>query len=177
MSGNLNGLRGMIVRGVLAVVDAGRKLQGVQMRLTAGEVKSGMEHFEPYGFTSNPQAGAEGVVVFFGGDRSHGAVICLADRRFRLKGLEAGEVAIYTDEGDSIVFKRGRVVEVTTETYRVKAKRYEVDAPDGMEFKTATLDVSGSVKAGEDVTAGSTSLKGHRHDKVMQGEDVSGGPI
>lgn len=170
-------LRGMIARGVLMLVDAGRKLQSVQMRLTAGEVKSGLEHFEPYGFTSNPGPGAEGVVVFLGGDRSHGAVICLSDRRFRLTGLESGEVALYSDEGDSIVFKRGRVIEVTTDTYRVKTQKYEVEAPGGMRYTTPELRVSGSVAVDVDVTVGKISLNSHGHEKVRRGEEVSGGPV
>lgn len=173
----LDSLRGMIVRGVLKLVDSGRKMQSVQMGITAGEGKGGLEHFEPYGFTSNPAPGAEGVVVFLGGDRSHGAVICLADRRFRLAGLESGEVALYSDEGDSIVFKRGRVIEVTTETYRVKTQRYEVVAPGGVEYTTPDMNVSGGVAAGVDVTVGRISLKAHAHEKVQQGEDVSGGPV
>ncbi len=170
-------LRGMIARGVLMLVDAGRKLQSVQMRLTAGEVKGGLEHFEPYGFTSHPKAGAEGIVFFLGGDRSHGAVICLSDRRFRLKALEPGEVALYSDEGDSIVFKRGRVVEVTTETYRVNANRYEVIAPGGMQFTAPTLDVSGRVAVAEDLTVGNISFKVHGHKEVKRGDEVSGGPV
>lgn len=38
-------LRGMIARGVLMLVDAGRKLQSVQMRITASEVKGGARAF------------------------------------------------------------------------------------------------------------------------------------
>ncbi|MBC7213051.1 MAG: phage baseplate assembly protein, partial [Pseudomonas sp.] len=86
-------MRNFLARGVVALVDAGRKLQGLQMRLTADEVKDGMEHFEPYGFTSNPLPGAEALAAFLGGDRSHGVVVCVADRRFRLQALKSGEVA------------------------------------------------------------------------------------
>jgi phage baseplate assembly protein V len=65
------------------------KLQSLQMRLTAGEVNDDMEHFEPYGFTSNPLAGAEGVVTFLGGDRSHAIALVIADRRYRLQSLQS----------------------------------------------------------------------------------------
>ncbi|EGH25839.1 Phage baseplate assembly protein V, partial [Pseudomonas amygdali pv. mori str. 301020] len=88
---------------------------------TAGEVKDDMEHFEPYGFTSNPLAGAEGIAAFIGGDRSHGLLLVVADRRYRLKGLESGEVAIYTDEGDKIHLKRGKVIDIETDTLNIKA--------------------------------------------------------
>ena len=99
----MSSLKNILVRGTLSLVDGLKKLQELQVKLLAGEIKDGMEHFEPYGFTSNAQAGAEVLAGFFGGDRSHGVVICVADRRFRLQGLESGEVAMYTDEGDELV--------------------------------------------------------------------------
>ncbi|MDU8113514.1 phage baseplate assembly protein, partial [Pseudomonas syringae pv. actinidiae] len=83
-------LNRMLVRGTVVLAKASSKMQALQMRLTAGEVKDDMEHFEPYGFTSNPLAGAEGIAAFIGGDRSHGLLLVVADRRYRLKGLELG---------------------------------------------------------------------------------------
>lgn len=104
--------------------------QKVDVSLMAGETKSQMEYLEPYGFTSTAHAGAEGVALFLGGDRSHGIVINIADRRYRLKDLQTGEVALYTDEGDSVVLKRGKVIEVTTDTFIVNAKNKVVlDTP------------------------------------------------
>ncbi|WP_431477838.1 phage baseplate assembly protein domain-containing protein [Massilia eburnea] len=58
------------------------------------------------GFTSVPKPGAEGVVVFVGGNRDHGLVIAVEDRRFRLKGLASGEVAIYDDQGQKVHLTR-----------------------------------------------------------------------
>lgn len=55
----MSGFKNFLARGVLSLVNAGSKMQGLQMRLTADEVKDGMEHFEPYGLTSNPHPGAE----------------------------------------------------------------------------------------------------------------------
>jgi phage gp46-like protein len=99
----------LLARGTVVLANSASKLQSLQMRLTAGEVNDDMEHFEPYGFTSHPLAGAEGVVTFIGGDRSHAIALVIADRRYRLQSLASGEVAIYTDEGDKIHFKRGRI--------------------------------------------------------------------
>ena len=111
----------MLVRGTVVLARASSKMQALQMRLTAGEVRGDMEHFEPYGFTSNPLAGAEGIAAFIGGDRSHGLLLVVADRRYRLQGLESGEVAIYTDEGDKVHFKRGKVIDIETNTLNIKA--------------------------------------------------------
>lgn len=177
MSALGNALRNVVVRGVVAVVDAGRKLQAIQVRLTAGEVKGNVEHFEPYGWTSHPHPGAEAVVAFLGGDRSHGVVLCAADRRYRLVGLEAGEVAIYSDEGDSVVLKRGRVVEVTTETFRLNAKRCELNAPEGIVLNAELVSASGGIKAELDIVAGQTSVLGHRHKNVQPGSGTSGEPV
>ena len=84
----------IISRCTVALASAAGKLQSLQIRMLADEVKDNVEHLEPYGFTSCPHSGAEGVAVFPGGDRSHGVVVVIADRRFRLQGLKPGEVAI-----------------------------------------------------------------------------------
>lgn len=158
-----------LARGTLDLVNADRKMQAVQMRLLAGEVKTDMEHFELYGFTSNAHPGAEGVAVFFGGDRSHGVVLCIADRRFRLKGLEPGEVALYTDEGDFLHFKRGRVIEVKTQTLRVTAEESVV-------FDTPLITTTGEIRAAGDVLAGPVSLQGHLHPGVQRGDALTDPP-
>ncbi len=162
--------RNFLARGVVALVDAGRKLQGLQMRLTADEVKDGMEHFEPYGFTSNPLPGAEGLAAFLGGDRSHGVVVCVADRRFRLQALKSGEVAVYTDEGDCLHFKRGRVIEIQTLTLKVKADT-------AVEFDTPVIRTTGQIVSEGDQIAAGVSQVNHPHEGVAKGNQQSGMPV
>lgn len=165
----MSNLKNILARGTLSLVNAVSKMQGLQVRLLAGEVKDGMEHFEPYGFTSNAQGGAEVLAGFFGGDRSHGVVICVADRRFRLQGLQSGEVALYTDEGDKLHFKRGRVIEIETTTLKVKASA-------AVEFDTPEIRTTGKiVSAGDQIAAGISQLQ-HGHTQVMSGSAVSGPP-
>ncbi|WP_430624181.1 phage baseplate assembly protein V [Pseudomonas entomophila] len=163
-------MRNFLARGVVALVDAGRKLQGLQMRLTADEVKDGMEHFEPYGFTSNPLPGAEALAAFLGGDRSHGVVVCVADRRFRLQALKSGEVAIYTDEGDRLHFKRGRVIEIETLTLKVKADT-------AVEFDTPVIRTTGQIVSQGDQIAAGVSQVNHPHTGVTVGNQQSGKPV
>lgn len=163
-------MRNFFARGVVALVDAGRKLQGLQMRLTADEVKDGMEHFEPYGFTSNPLPGAEGLAAFLGGDRSHGVVVCVADRRFRLQALKSGEVAVYTDEGDCLHFKRGRVIEIQTLTLKVKADT-------AVEFDTPVIRTTGQIVSEGDQIAAGVSQVNHPHEGVAKGNQQSGMPV
>lgn len=153
----MSGLKQILARGVVTLVKATSKLQSLQMRLLAGEVKDGMEHFEPYGFTSNAHPGAEGIALFLGGDRSHGVVVCVADRKFRLQGLKSGEVALYTDEGDRLHFKRGRVIEVETLTLKVKAD-------DAVEFDTPVIRTTGRIESAGDQVAGGVSQMQHVHE-------------
>ncbi|MCL8308934.1 phage baseplate assembly protein V [Pseudomonas putida] len=160
----------MIARGTVALATASSMLQTLQMRLTAGEVKDDLEHFEPYGFTSNPKPGAEGVALFLGGDRSHGVVVCVSDRRFRLKELKPGEVAIYTDEGDTFVFKRGRIVELDTMTLKVKAGN-------SVEFDTPLIKTTGRIESDGDQVAAGISQVGHVHDGVTVGEGQTQKPV
>lgn len=102
-------LSNMVSRGTVSLVNAGTKMQSLQLRLLAGESKADVEHFEPYGFTSHPQSGAECVALFLDGDRSHGVVLCVADRRYRVKGLESGEVILHDDQGQSVYLMRSGI--------------------------------------------------------------------
>ena len=104
------GLQNLFSRGVVSAVNSALKMQTVQIQLLDGEGKDDVEHFEPYGYTSHPQVGAEQVTGFVEGDRSHGIVLIVADRRYRLVGLVAGEVAIYDDQGQKVHLTRSGIV-------------------------------------------------------------------
>lgn len=134
----------MLARGSIASVNAANKMQGLQVRLLAGEVKDGVEHFEPYGFTAHPLGGAEALAAFFDGDRSHGVVFCVADRRYRLTSLAAGEVALYTwknaeAHGHRIIFKNDGSIEVAAKNITVKAEETARIEGDVVEIHAASL--------------------------------------
>lgn len=160
----------LLARGTVVLANSANKLQSLQMRLTAGEVNDDMEHFEPYGFTSNPLAGAEGIATFLGGDRSHAVVLVVADRRYRLKALAAGEVAIYTDEGDKIHFKRGRVIDIDTATLNIRASS-------GVNIDSPTLSMSGKILSQGDQVAAGISQINHVHSGVQPGPGQTGVPV
>jgi phage baseplate assembly protein V len=106
----------MVSRGVVTSVDDSKKLQEMQCSSFADETLEGVEHFQPYGFTSVPLPEAEAVLIFPQGNRDHAVSVVVDDRRYRLKGLQGGEVALYTDEGDKIHIKRGGTIEVSAAT-------------------------------------------------------------
>jgi len=162
---------GMLARGVVVLANAGRKLQALQLRLTAREAKDSVEHFEPYGFTSCPKDGAEALVAFLGGDRSHGVAFMVTDRRVRLQGLQPGEVAIFTGEGQALVLKNGKIAELTTGTFRVNAETaIELNAPKVTAQKD--IEAGGKVKAASDMEIAGKPVLHHRHPEtgVITGE-------
>lgn len=106
----------IVSRGVLELAKDGEGMQMLKAALLADENRDDIEYFQDYGFTSRPKAGAEALVVCPQGNRDHMIAVKVADRRFRLKDLQNGEVAIYTDEGDKIHFKRGNNIEVVAAT-------------------------------------------------------------
>jgi phage baseplate assembly protein V len=90
--------------------------------------------------------GAEAIVGFLGGDSSHGVALVVADRRFRPLNLKPGEVAIFTNEGDSLILRNGRIAELTTGTFRVNAS-------EKIEFNSPIVEASEQVVAKGRLTA------------------------
>lgn len=124
----------MIGRAIIKSVNDAAPAQTIQATLLGDETRDNVERLAEYGFTSVPLPGAKAVAVFVGGDRGHGIIIATGHARYRLTGLEGGEVALYTDEGDKIVLKRGKLIEIVTDTLVVKAAtkvRFETPLVEG----------------------------------------------
>ena len=62
-------------RGKVARVQAGGGVQKIQVEGLDGETVQDLEHAENFGFTSNPPAGSDCVVVPLGGKTSHGIIV------------------------------------------------------------------------------------------------------
>jgi len=139
-------------RGTITFVSSSKKMQTVQARRSAGVGKNDIEHFEPYGLTSHPPENSEAIIGFMDGDASHGVALVIANRSVRIKNLQPGEVAIFTDEGDSLVLKRGNIAELTTKTFRVNAtESVEINSP--VVKISDELIVSGELLAKNGITA------------------------
>lgn len=123
-------------------------VEGVIKRFTASgradEMFENREYFQHYGFTSRPLAGAEAILIK---DGNHIVMIASDDRRYRL-AIEDGEVAIYTDEGDYILFKRGKEIFIKSgnklkadieNDVEVNTKRIKATATESVEVNTAQL--------------------------------------
>lgn len=112
-------LSNLIARGPVLLVDDSAGMQLLQVGGLANETiegSKGVEHFQPYGFSSVPLTAAEHVTIFPNGDRGHPITIAAPDRRYRPTSGQAGEVVMYTDEGDTIRLGRGHVMTLSTST-------------------------------------------------------------
>lgn len=135
----------MASRAVISLIQDGARLQGLQLRMLADETMDAVERFQEYGYTSHPHPGAEAISLSLGGRRAHTVVIAVDDRRYRLKALARGEVALYTDEGDTFILKRGNVIEANTATFRVNASAK-------VELNTPLVETTGQIRAKQDIT-------------------------
>jgi len=103
-----------IARGVVKRVDDSLKRQIVQLGVLEGELVDDGEHFQPFGFKSVPEEGAEAVAVFPNGDRGHPLVVVVDDRRRRPVGWLKGESGLYNSFGAVVRLKADGAIEVTS---------------------------------------------------------------
>ncbi len=161
----------MLARGRVRSVKASGKMQVLQLDLLAGETKDRLEHFEPYGFTSHPKAGAEAAVAFLDGDRSHGIVLVVADRRYRLTTLAAGEVAIHDDLGQKVHITRAGIV-ISGAGLPITINNTPLVTIDSALTVTGSLQVQGAAITHAGINIGKT----HVHSGVTAGGANTGLP-
>lgn len=172
-------LGNMLVRGSVTAVSGGSKMRTLQVRMMAGETKDSVEHFEPYGFTSEVKPGSEPIVAFFDGDRSHGVVLVVADRRYRLTGLQSGEVVLHDDQGQKIHLTRnGIVVDGANKPLVIQAvPTVTVKSTVKVRLETPLLEVTGDIRdqcdgTGKTMANMRTTYNIHTHDE----NNAPGGP-
>lgn len=151
----------LCTRGLVRRSDAAGDVQRLQVELHKGELLDDIDDVERYGLTSNPHDGAETVTLSLSGRRSHTIVVQVGDRRYRLKGLAKGEVALYDDQAQTVHIRRDGI-------YITSAQQLVVDtlqalftgdvAIDGELYVVGdissdanVLDVTGSIQAMRDI--------------------------
>ncbi len=162
----------LVSRAVIRTKNPDRPMRTLQTEHLPGDVRDDVEHYEPYGFTSEPHIGSEGVAVSIDGNRGHTIVIIAADRRYRIMGLKDGEVAMYDDLGKTVILKRNEllvdakdspVVINSGSKVTIKAPEVVVDAANST-FKgniTATGDISDKVGT---MASMRSTYNGHTHN-------------
>jgi phage baseplate assembly protein V len=162
-------IAGLFTRGVWRLSYDDQGMQTGQVTLLAGETRDRVEHPQPYGFTSRPLAGAEAFVAGVGGSRDHLLVLLVDDRRYRVRALAEGEVAIYDDQGTQLVLRRGGSIEITAAAGVLLHGDLEVDGQ---------IHASGNVSDGTgSVQAFREAYDQHRHQENGTGGGVTDPPV
>lgn len=133
------------VRMTLNKADSDPMMQTLNFDGMNSEGRDGVEHIQPFGFSSTPlprdegekkdgeQGGgngggvggdgeqakgpaAEGIGLFIGGQRNHPVVIAIDDRRHRPMGLKPGENAQYDDQGQMTLLRRNGLFLLSLDT-------------------------------------------------------------
>jgi len=178
LSTALNRIRLAIARAIVGQVNDSRSLQTVQIGIQADVGRDQVERFQQYGMTSVPHPGAECVTLSVGGNTDHQAVINVDDRRYRMRGLKTGEMAIYDDQGMSVHLTREGIV------IRGAGKPMRLTDTSGIELDsdvhvTRGLRVDGDLELlGGKATHNGTDIgHQHKHGGVQEGDDISGTPV
>jgi len=114
----LNRILLLVARGVVKLVNDDPRMQELQLQLLSGEVRTA-ERFQEYGFSSVPRepdadGAPECVGLFVAGERAHGLIVAVDDRRYRIQSLTSGEVVLYDDQGSKVHLQRSNVIEIST---------------------------------------------------------------
>lgn len=121
-----NRLSLMIGRAILNVIDDSQGIQFVQLSALAGETLDKIPRMQNFGFTSNPPAGSEAIVLSLGGNRENMVVVATENRDSRFKSLAAGESAQYSADGASFALKTGKKAEMIVSKLKITGDSHEL---------------------------------------------------
>jgi len=131
--------------GVLGNVKRTSPVQTATVDGLAGEAIPGVELWQQFGFTSAPPQGTHAIVLPLGGRTSASVIVATEHTAFRLVLNQAGEAAIYNQDGDYVWLKRNGHIKVKA------ALNVTIDAP--TINATGNLAVAGNISAGANITA------------------------
>lgn len=115
-----NRIRLLVARALITSTRDGEGGITLELDLGSGEVRDELETVQQYGISSRPRPGSQVVTLFVSGSRDAGVVIASKGMGSSMSfALKEGEVALHTDEGDSVHLKRGRVIAITTKTLQI----------------------------------------------------------
>lgn len=105
-------LRQVATKGSVDSVDDTGAMQVVKVVTGDGEVLDNMERLQPLGLTSVPMTDDEVIVLVLNGDREHAIAVQIGGSSRRPAGLAAGEVAVWRDDSNKVVFKANGDIEL-----------------------------------------------------------------
>jgi len=154
----------------------------VQVKVTPRETIDDVPVLQLYGVTSHAQPGSNGLALFCAGDRSNPVIIATGNQAARMRNIQPGEVALYTDEGDYVKLARGKIVEVQSGSeLRVTAPLVTINATNKVRMVTPRLEVTGDIIDHCDTQSHTAAnmrqiYNTHTHPNVQSGPANTGVP-
>lgn len=176
-------LRNLVSRATVNLIDDSKQMQTLQVTATADETLDDCEHWQGYGLTVHPRQGGEALMLSGAGTRAMPLVIAVADRRYRLTGLEEGEVALHDDQGQSVILRRGGIeitgnVKITGDlTLEGALDQTGNQTIAGDVTLTGALDQTGDQTISGTLTIAGIGFAMHKHPGVASGGAQTGGPL
>lgn len=159
-------VRTMIRRVTLSEVDDSGAQQKMKLRGYAGEELDEVVRAQPFGFSSNPPAGAEGILVQLGGRADRAMVIGVEHPDHRPKAGKAGASIQYDAHGNSILCDEDGVTVTGAVKITLKVGGTTFAISDG------AVDIQGGTLKHNGKNIGST----HTHSGVQSGPSNTGAP-
>lgn len=155
-----NRIRLLVGRALIQAVNSASGDDGlsVDISLPGGEKHSKVPLFQQYGISSKPNKDSEAVIVFIGGARDNGVAIATQGAASKLPSLKDGEVAIFSEYGQTIILKEDGSIVATPKSGQV----YRIESD---------VEVTGDLKVLCDSTF--ITMQNHIH---MTGVGVSATP-
>lgn len=165
----------IVSRGVVNLANDSLKMQEIQITLLADETLDSVERVQDYGFTSVPKPGSECITVSVNGNRGHVVAIAVDDKRYRLKSMQSGEVAVYDDIGNFVKLGRNNITVNAVAEVNVNSPVVNINADTSIDITSAKATINGNLTVTGDVVAGGISLITHTHPGDSGG--TTGQPI
>ncbi len=120
-----------------------KKVQEVQAELDNGEIRTGLQIFQQYGFTSQPLVDCETLI-----DNDY--IVATEDKDHRFADIKEGEVCLYTHEKDYLHFKKDNKVQLKTKELKadvenkieIKTKSSQINSEDTIKIETKSTDLN-----------------------------------
>lgn len=142
-------------KGRITAIDDSGTAQKVQAQLNGLETRDQTPRLAEFGFTSNPPANSDVVILFLAGNRISGVAVATNHQSSRPTGLQPGEVQVYDLWGKSIYFteNNGIVIDAKNTPVTVNnATTVTVNASSEVVLNTPKLQVNGDIVATGDIT-------------------------
>lgn len=192
----LQKMRLMVARGVVNLINDAGGLQLLQVNALEGETRDDVERAQNFGMSSHPPVGSIPIMVAVAGSRDHLVAVAVDNETERPKNLKEGETKIYSSHGSSLYFDQNGDVILNCKKFIIHASdKTEVNTPEAAFSEMATVNglfsfnngmagregangisLYGDYYLSGDLVFNGVSLKGHKHQGVLAGGDVSGLP-